>query len=68
MQARTSTAKPAMRPTAGAILDVPRDADGVTLTIDGKAVRLTNLRKPFWRALGVTKGDLLRYYAGATAA
>src|SRR5690242_13997634 len=42
---------------------VPRDADDVTVTIDGKALRLTNLRKPFWRALGVTKGDLLRYYA-----
>ena len=47
----------------GATIDVPRDADDVTLAIEGKPVRLTNLRKPFWRALGVTKGDLLRYYA-----
>ena len=68
MQARTSTAKPATRRTAGAILDVPRDADDVTLTVDGKPVRLTNLRKPFWRALGVTKGDLLRYYAAVAPA
>jgi bifunctional non-homologous end joining protein LigD len=30
--------------------------------IDGRGVRLTNLRKVFWPALGVTKGDLLQYY------
>jgi len=42
---------------------VPGDRDEVTLEIDGKSVRLTNLRKIFWPDLGVTKGDLLRYYA-----
>ena len=26
-------------------------------------VKLTNLDKPFWPKLGVTKGDLLDYYA-----
>jgi bifunctional non-homologous end joining protein LigD len=26
-------------------------------------VRLTNLRKPFWKKLGITKRDLLQYYA-----
>src|SRR3954467_14495793 len=31
--------------------------------IDGKEVQLTNLDKPFWPALGVTKGDLIQYYA-----
>jgi bifunctional non-homologous end joining protein LigD len=30
--------------------------------IGGRAVHLTNLQKPFWPALGLTKGDLLRYY------
>ena len=39
-----------------------------TVTIAGKDVRLTNLRKPFWRALGITKGDLLRYYADVAPA
>jgi bifunctional non-homologous end joining protein LigD len=34
-----------------------------TLTIDGRELRLTNLEKPFWPELGITKGDLLRYYA-----
>ena len=34
-----------------------------TLTIEGRELRLTNLEKPFWPELGITKGDLLRYYA-----
>ena len=49
-------------------LVIPDDADDVTIAIAGKAVHLTNLRKPFWRALGVTKGDLLRYYAAIAPA
>jgi bifunctional non-homologous end joining protein LigD len=31
--------------------------------LDGHRLRLTNLRKPFWPDLGITKGDLIRYYA-----
>jgi len=42
---------------------IPRDQDSVVLPVDGCEVRLTNLRKTFWPALGLTKGDLLRYYA-----
>jgi bifunctional non-homologous end joining protein LigD len=34
-----------------------------TLTVDGKEVRLTNLDKLFWPDRGITKGDLIRYYA-----
>jgi bifunctional non-homologous end joining protein LigD len=30
-------------------------------------VRLTNLRKPFWPALGITKGDLIQYYANVAS-
>src|SRR2546425_10967839 len=44
-------------------LTIPRDADHVALTVDRKEVRITNLRKVFWPSLGVTKGDLLQYYA-----
>src|SRR5262245_28624708 len=44
-------------------LIVPRDQDNVIVTADGRDVRLTNLRKIFWPELGLTKGDLLRYYA-----
>src|SRR5436190_1234523 len=44
-------------------LSIPRDQDNVVLSVAGKEVRLTNLRKIFWPDLGLTKGDLLRYYA-----
>ncbi len=44
-------------------LTIPRSADHVTLTLAGRDVRLTNLRKVFWPGLGLTKGDLLQYYA-----
>lgn len=44
-------------------LQIPRDRADVTLTVAGRDVRLTNLRKPFWPELGVTKGDLLQFYA-----
>src|SRR4029077_9740664 len=37
------------------------------LTVDRKDVRLTNLRKLFWPELGITKGDLLQYYASVAA-
>ena len=44
-------------------LVLPRDRDHAVLAIDGKEVRLTNLRKVFWPELGLTKGDLIQYYA-----
>ena len=34
-----------------------------TLSVDGKEVRLTNLDKMFWPEIGVTKGNLIQYYA-----
>jgi bifunctional non-homologous end joining protein LigD len=43
--------------------EVPSDVDDAVGVANGKDVALTNLRKPFWPALGITKGDLLRYYA-----
>jgi bifunctional non-homologous end joining protein LigD len=42
---------------------IPTDTDNAVLKVGGREVRLTNLRKAFWPELGVTKGDLLRYYA-----
>jgi bifunctional non-homologous end joining protein LigD len=42
---------------------IPRDQDNVVLPVEGREVRLTNLRKVFWRELHLTKGDLLQYYA-----
>ena len=41
----------------------PRDERDVRLTVGGREVTLTNLRKPFWPERGITKGDLLQYYA-----
>src|SRR5687768_8249175 len=49
-------------------ISIPRDTDNAELTIDRKEVRLTNLRKVFWTALGLTKGDLLQYYAAVSGA
>jgi len=44
-------------------LTIPRDQDSIVLQVDDNEVRLTNLRKIFWPELGLTKGDLLQYYA-----
>src|SRR3954468_15407541 len=48
---------------AVARLEIPRNQDHAVVAVDGKEVRLTNLRKVFWPAIGLTKGDLLQYYA-----
>jgi len=43
---------------------VPPGETGELVIRDGdREVRLTNLAKPFWPALGITKGDLLDHYA-----
>lgn len=42
---------------------IPDDVDNVRVEVDGHAVQLTNLRKPFWPERGISKGDLIRYYA-----
>jgi bifunctional non-homologous end joining protein LigD len=42
---------------------IPDDTDNVSLTVDGREVRLTNLRKLFWPERGITKGNLIQYYA-----
>jgi bifunctional non-homologous end joining protein LigD len=47
---------------------IPADVDNATLTVSGKDVRLTNLRKPFWPERGITKGGLIQYYADVAAA
>jgi bifunctional non-homologous end joining protein LigD len=45
-----------------ATLRIPAGRD-VEVTIGGRIVRLTNLDKPFWPDEGITKRDLLQYYA-----
>ena len=42
---------------------IPTDTNEIRLKFGAQEVRLTNLRKPFWKKLGITKRDLLQYYA-----
>jgi bifunctional non-homologous end joining protein LigD len=46
---------------------IPVDVDNATLSVDGREVRLTNLRKPFWPDRGISKGALIQYYADVAA-
>jgi bifunctional non-homologous end joining protein LigD len=46
---------------------IPRDHNDVTLVVGKSEVRLTNLNKVFWPETGLTKGDLLQYYADVSA-
>jgi bifunctional non-homologous end joining protein LigD len=48
-------------------VQLPDDVDNATITVAGKEVRLTNLRKPFWPERGITKGGLIQYYADVAA-
>lgn len=47
---------------------IPKDAQGVELDFDGRIVKLTNLQKLFWPELGITKRDLIQYYADVAPA
>jgi bifunctional non-homologous end joining protein LigD len=44
-------------------LRLPTDRGDTILTLGDRSVDLTNLRKPFWKTLNITKGDLIQYYA-----
>jgi bifunctional non-homologous end joining protein LigD len=43
--------------------EIPRDANDVEVALADRTVKLTNLKKVFWPETGITKGDLVRYYA-----
>ena len=43
-------------------ITIPADGN-VNLKVDGREVRLTNLDKLFWPGRGITKGNLIQYYA-----
>jgi bifunctional non-homologous end joining protein LigD len=45
-----------------ASIEIPREKNAV-VTIGDQPVSLSNLDKPFWPDLGITKRDLLQYYA-----
>lgn len=44
-------------------VQIPTDTKDVIVKLGAREVRLTNLGKPFWKNLGITKRDLLQYYA-----
>ncbi len=49
-------------------LKLPSGEIGLELEIEGRLVRLTNLNKPFWPKLGITKRDLIQYYTNVAPA
>ena len=49
-------------------ITIPTDESEVELNAAGKRVKLTNLDKLFWRDAGITKRDLLQYYADVAPA
>jgi bifunctional non-homologous end joining protein LigD len=57
---RKRVASPARRATR---VEIPGDANDVEVAVGERTVKLTNLRKMFWPETGITKGDLVRYYA-----
>ncbi len=52
---------------AAKVLEIPRDTNEVILKFGPREVRLTNLRKLFWKDLRITKRDLLQYYADVSS-
>jgi bifunctional non-homologous end joining protein LigD len=42
---------------------LPTDVTDAVVSVEGREVRLTNLPKVFWPDHGLTKGDLIQYYA-----
>jgi bifunctional non-homologous end joining protein LigD len=58
-----SPARP--RATLLPIPNLPRDQDEVEVRLGARSVRLTHLRKVFFPKIGLTKRDLLQYYADA---
>jgi bifunctional non-homologous end joining protein LigD len=58
-----ATAAKSRSPARRASSIVPEGVRDAVVETDGRSVSLTNLEKIFWPKLGITKGDLLRYYA-----
>jgi len=44
-------------------IKIPRDGKSCDVIVGDRTVTLTNLQKPFWPELGITKADLIQYYA-----
>src|SRR2546425_7730433 len=44
-------------------IEIPKSAEQFEISLSGRTVKLTNLKKLFWPELKITKRDLLQYYA-----
>jgi bifunctional non-homologous end joining protein LigD len=42
---------------------LPADHGDIEVDVEGRRLKLTNLAKPFWPDLGITKAGLIQYYA-----
>ncbi len=51
------------RPLSVTRVQIPDAGESARIDVDGREVQLTNLAKVFWPELGLTKRDLLQYYA-----
>ncbi len=63
---RSGSPRPKAKKTVPRLL-LPKNETGLELEVEGKVVKLTNLGKLFWPELGITKRDLLQYYADVAA-
>lgn len=60
---RAPTIKRRSKKTSAQRLVLPKDKTALDLEVDGCVVKLTNLGKMFWPEQGITKRDLIQYYA-----
>ena len=61
--ARRRGAAPSRTRTDPGAVRIPRENDDVEIAIGDRRVKLTNVNKLFWPERGITKGDLLQFYA-----
>jgi bifunctional non-homologous end joining protein LigD len=65
---RTRQAARTKKSAAPPAVTIPREPRELELEFPGgRVVKLTNLDKPFWPELGITKRDLLQYYADVSS-
>jgi bifunctional non-homologous end joining protein LigD len=55
--------KKGIRPAQAKSLQIPKDLNSLVVRFGARQLTLTNLLKMFWPELGITKRDLLQYYA-----
>jgi bifunctional non-homologous end joining protein LigD len=62
-RAPTKGSRETRRPLSPGAFEIPQGVRDIELDFGGPVVKLTNLDKLFWPELGITKRDLLQYYA-----